>query len=172
MITFSVEFSASKAKHSISTYAMASLILALMTSIVAIGALGSIQNQIQGEAGNEYYEALQQIGWFRTGTPEGKKLFRYYWFIVSYEIAIVAAGIALAWSCHFNVMRTPLMGLFAVGTMLFIQASDAWVTGNDLEIMQSGVMKDRWRAGVAGFIMTATVNAVLVLVLGTDCPEC
>jgi hypothetical protein len=58
------------------------------------------------------------------------------------------------------------VGLFAVGTVLYIMAADAGM--KMLDATSSPYSKARVTATAAGAIATAAVNALLILALGCD----
>ncbi|EFJ50260.1 hypothetical protein VOLCADRAFT_104076 [Volvox carteri f. nagariensis] len=96
------------------------------------------------------------------------KLFRYYWFIICLEfVLIVGLGASLA-SNALAKTRLSWLGLFAVATLLYIQTTDTFLTLESITDDASGSIKHRVRTMVAGSIMTATVNAILIVALGTS----
>ncbi|GLC35507.1 hypothetical protein PLESTB_000200000 [Pleodorina starrii] len=95
-------------------------------------------------------------------------LFRYYWFIVIIELClIVGLGASLA-TTAFAKTRFSWLGLFAVATLLYIQMTDTFLTMQSVSDDMDGSIKHRVRTLVAGGIMTATVNCMLIIALGTN----
>ncbi|GIL75568.1 hypothetical protein Vretimale_15174 [Volvox reticuliferus] len=96
------------------------------------------------------------------------KLFRYYWFIICLEFVLIAGlGASLATNALAKT-RLSWLGLFAVATLLYIQTTDTFLTLESITDNNAGSIKHRVRTMVAGSIMTATVNAFLIIALGTS----
>ncbi|GIL64535.1 hypothetical protein Vafri_18428 [Volvox africanus] len=92
--------------------------------------------------------------------------FRYYWFIICLEaVLIFGLGIALAAGAYAKT-RLSWLGLFAVATLLYIQTSDAFLSVDSITADWGGQTKHRVRVMIAGSIMTAAVNCMLIVALG------
>lgn len=89
---------------------------------------------------------------------------------MSIEFFVVAAVLALAAMGKLDAYKNSFLGLAAVCTLLYIQASDSSLSylnalgdpGNDYYPLH------RLRTFCAGSIMTATANALLVIALGIN----
>lgn len=156
------------------------------TTIVAWGGLSSLQNTLHGYDRTVISYALSGVYGFTplasrnpdvgldsiTDPAEIKILaqdvFRYYWFHLSWNIIVVTALIVILALGKLPKFRGTLVGLFSVGTLLYIQASDAFLSANDNDVFLEDPRKDRMRTTVAGFIMTAALNAIMVLFLGWE----
>lgn len=59
------------------------------------------------------------------------------------------------------------IGMLAVATLLYIQATEAFLTGQDAaKVNNDTVITARTRTMVAGSIMTAVMNCFILIVLG------
>lgn len=98
------------------------------------------------------------------------KVFRFHWFIMSWELVMVALLAVATVTGKLNSMRTSLVGLFSISTLLFIEASNTFLTAESRSVtgseFQSGQPRNRLRTIIAGSIMTATMNAIIVAVIG------
>ena len=95
-------------------------------------------------------------------------MYRYYWFIVGFEIVLILAT-ALAHSLNkFRKYRFALIGLFIVATLLYIEMTYAFLTGKDATRYAVDELQDRANAMVAGCIMNATANFFFLLVAGWE----
>lgn len=127
---------------------------------VYLGGLASLQANCDTE---------DPATWALTNGLVCSKTYRLYWFYMSWEIFILVALGAVAASGKLANLRASMVGLFAVGTLLFIEASDTFLTaesGAYWEVDSSN--KNRLRTITAGSIMVAVVNAAAVLLLGLD----
>ncbi|GLC35504.1 hypothetical protein PLESTB_000200300 [Pleodorina starrii] len=96
--------------------------------------------------------------------------FRYHWFIIAIEFCLVVLlRVALA-SDGYTMIRLSLLGLFPVATLLYIQTADTFLRMGSLAADWEGSIKHRVRTIIAGSIMTATANCMLIFVLGLE-PE-
>eukprot|EP00197_Chlamydomonas_leiostraca_P013759 CAMPEP_0202865694 /NCGR_PEP_ID=MMETSP1391-20130828/6302_1 /ASSEMBLY_ACC=CAM_ASM_000867 /TAXON_ID=1034604 /ORGANISM="Chlamydomonas leiostraca, Strain SAG 11-49" /LENGTH=161 /DNA_ID=CAMNT_0049545561 /DNA_START=39 /DNA_END=524 /DNA_ORIENTATION=- len=138
-----------------STCLLLTAIAACATTIVAWGGLASLQDQFYG-------------GDLTAGTPPSIT-FRYYWFHCAWNTVVCAGLVYLLWTNMLAKYRGAVVGLFAVGTLLFIQGSDHFLTLRDDKLFDTGLQRDRLNTVVAGWIMTAALNALLVLGLGWVC---
>lgn len=143
-----------------SKYALPIAALGFAVWAVYLGGLASLQSTCD----------TQDLSSF--AVPNGlpcSKTYRLYWFYMSWEIVIIAALGAVAASGKLASMRASFVGLFAVGTLLFIDASNTFLTAQSMPIWDdSNPEKHRLRTTVAGSIMVAVVNAAAVLLLGIE----
>lgn len=63
-------------------------------------------------------------------------------------------------------MRISFVGLFAIGTLLYIEASNTFLTAQSVEYYDNGQPEHRIRTITAGSIMTALCNCFIILALG------
>lgn len=87
---------------------------------------------------------------------------------MSYEFAIIAGVVLAAISGKLGEMKASFLGLFAVGTLLYIQASNAFLTAQSVYHYQHDQQEHRVRTTVAGAIMTAVINCAMVFLLGMN----
>ncbi|KXZ42119.1 hypothetical protein GPECTOR_201g369 [Gonium pectorale] len=94
------------------------------------------------------------------------KVFRYYWFVVCIEAALIFGLAGALAAGAFAKTRLSWLGLFSVATLLYIQMTDAFLGVHSMSEDWEGQAKHRVRTMVAGSIMTATVNCFLIIALG------
>ncbi|GLI61845.1 hypothetical protein VaNZ11_004353 [Volvox africanus] len=138
--------------------------LVFCTWSVSLAGVASVQQQCTpgGWSGD-----LGRVNGLSGGLP-CMKLFRYYWFIICLEFVLIAGlGASLATNALAKT-RLSWLGLFAVATLLYIQTTDTFLTLESITDNENGSIKHRVRTMVAGSIMTATVNAILIVALGTS----
>jgi hypothetical protein len=85
---------------------------------------------------------------------------------MSFEFVLITAiGVA---SVTGNLTRTKLsfLGLFAVATLLYMEASNAFMSAQAVNYYTQGQQLHTIRTVTAGAIMTAVVNGLLVAALG------
>ena len=89
-------------------------------------------------------------------------------FVLCWNIVVCLIGLGALMAGKLPTLRKSLTGLFIVGTFLFIQASDAFLGASEIDnvTFQAESGRDRIRATVGAFIMTAAIDAALVLGLG------
>ncbi|KXZ47289.1 hypothetical protein GPECTOR_36g16 [Gonium pectorale] len=144
-----------------SSIVMGLVALVFCTWAVSLAGIASIQDKC--EPG--WSTALSGIAGFSSGLP-CMRLFRYYWFIVSLE-AVLIFGLAGALAAGaFAKTRSAWLGLFCVGTLLYIQMTNTFLTMQSQTDDSTDSIKHRVRTMVAGSIMTATVNCFLIIALG------
>lgn len=94
------------------------------------------------------------------------KAYRLPWFYMSWEIVVILLMVAAIASGKMNSMRSAFVGLFAVGTVLFIDVSNTMLDGQSNPYYQDGTPLHRIRTITAGAIMTALMNAIAIIVCG------
>ena len=95
-------------------------------------------------------------------------MYRYYWFIVGFEIVLILAT-ALAHSLNkFRKYRFALIGLFIVATLLYIEMTDSFLTGTEKSRYAVDELQDRANAMVAGCIINSVANFYFLLVAGWE----
>lgn len=141
------------------------LLLGLCTATVFIGGIGALQNECLGDDLNT--NGLDGIWGFSPLALSCKKVFRYYWFIVAFQFVIGAIGVyAVTFEGKLAKLRHSLLGLFIIGTLLFIYTSNAFLDVIEVPRFQTGTLRDRSKTAVAGAIMTAVLNAGVVAFSG------
>ncbi|KAG2483059.1 hypothetical protein HYH03_018042 [Edaphochlamys debaryana] len=134
--------------------------LCFCTWAVSLAGIASIQDKCEPSWG----DWLVQFNGFSYNLP-CSQLFRYYWFIVSLQFAlIVGLGVAAAGGMYSKT-RLSWLGLFSVVTLLYISMSDTFLSVQYVSDDQ-GSIKNRVRTMIAGSIMTATVDCMLLFALG------
>ncbi|GLC35437.1 hypothetical protein PLESTB_000207200 [Pleodorina starrii] len=135
--------------------------LVFCTWAVSLAGIASVQQQCT----SDWSSLLSGINGFTTGLP-CMSFFRYYWFIIVIEFClIVGLGVALA-SGAYAKTRLSWLGLFSVATLLYIQTADTFLSMDSLAADWEGSIKHRVRTMIAGSIMTATVNCMVIVALG------
>ncbi|EFJ46015.1 hypothetical protein VOLCADRAFT_105793 [Volvox carteri f. nagariensis] len=144
------------------------LTLAVAASTVFLGGLASLQNECHDDgvyAGNT--NLLTGVTGFSATTLTCKKIYRFYWFIVSFEYVIAAIGLyAVLVEGKLSCLKGSVMGLFVIGTLLFIYTSNSFLNILEVNLFQSETLRDRSKTAVAGAIITATLNALTVFAAG------
>lgn len=141
--------------------------LTFCTWAVYLGGLASLQSDCDAEQ-------LSSVGgvWGLSSGLPCSKVFRFHWFIMSWEVVMVALLAVAAVTGKLNSMRTSFVGLFSIGTLLYIEASNTFLTAQSRgvtgDFFQSGQSEHRLRTTIAGAIMTATMNAIIVAVVGVN----
>ncbi|KAG2452361.1 hypothetical protein HYH02_003383 [Chlamydomonas schloesseri] len=145
-----------------STIIMGVAVLAFCTWAVSLAGIASVQD----ECTPQWSDMIgSRVNGFSTGLA-CYTFFRYYWFIVCLEFALIVGLAGVLASSAFAKFRNSLLGLICVATLLYIQMSDASLTLDSLTAEADGQVKNRVRTWIAGSIMTATVNCFLIIVLG------
>lgn len=137
--------------------------LVFCTWAVSLAGIASIQQQCV----SPWSDTLQYINGFSAGLP-CMSLFRYYWFIVCLEAALIFGLAGALAAGAFAKTRLSFLGLFAVATLLYIQMTDTFLSMQSITDDSTGSLKHRVRTMVAGCIMTATVNCFLLMGLGVS----
>ena len=93
-------------------------------------------------------------------------------FIMSYEFVVVVALAVLVAMGKLSQFKTSFLGLFAVGTLLYIETTNAFLTAESVDYYQSGQPQNMMRTTVAGALMTAVVNCFIIIALGMEDAPC
>jgi len=93
-------------------------------------------------------------------------IYRQSWFIMSYEISMLILVALSMLTGLYKKAHIPLMGLFSVALMLYINSSNQLLNGEMLDYYENGAQLHRIRTMTAGSIMTATCNGFMIIVLG------
>jgi len=112
------------------------------------------------------------------------KVFRYYWFIISYEVVCIF-GLAYALSVGiYGKTRLAFLAMFAVAvcmysrdataniaSLLYMQTADTSLAVENIAYYEDGQPVHRGRTLTAGSIMTAVADLLIVFVLGLEDSE-
>lgn len=171
------------------TWAVSLAGLAALQSSCNAGSLGGLLGDTSSTTGLSGGAGAQASNAVRTGgLPNGgslafvhgfsgvlpcTKVYRFYWFIVAFELVVLAAAAAnLLWIHRTRAMWT---GFFAILTMLYFIGCDAFLSAESVPTYSgtTGINNpnpdlNRIRATTAGFIMTAIMNIALMVAIGTD----
>jgi len=96
------------------------------------------------------------------------KVFRYYWFIISYEIVIIFALAYVLATKKYEATRLAFLALYGVASLLYMQTADTALAIENVSNYQNDQPLHRGRTLTAGAITTAVLNLVLVFVLGLE----
>ncbi|GIL79717.1 hypothetical protein Vretifemale_9006, partial [Volvox reticuliferus] len=144
------------------------LSLAVAASTIFIGGLAALQNECHDDAlykGNT--NDLRGVAGFSAIALTCKKIYRFYWFIVSFEYVVAAIGFyAVLVEGKLAALKGSVQGLFIIGTLLFIYTSNSFLNVLEVPLFQSETLRDRSKTAVAGAIITATLNALTVFATG------
>lgn len=126
---------------------------------VYLGGLASLQSQCADD-GTSNMVGVDGIN----GSLPCHKVYRLYWFFASWEIFVIVAIAGAAATGRIMRLTNAFMGLLAVATIMFILASNTFLSALDQD--PEGTMKNRIRTITAGSIMVATMNSIAILALG------
>jgi hypothetical protein len=87
---------------------------------------------------------------------------------VAFEFVIVAGLVASLAAGFYHRTRLSFLGLVSIAALLYIQATDSFLTAESVSRYDGGSLLHRARTTTAGFLMTAVANAALVIVLGLE----
>jgi chloride channel 7 len=133
--------------------------LVFATWVVSLAGLASLQAKCSATS-------YLGVRGFNAGILPCSKIYRYYWFIVAFEFLLIC-GLALSTiTGMLRKSRLSWLGLFAVATLLYIQATDSFLTAESIGRYKHGQLKHRARTATAGFLMTAIANILTVVALG------
>mmetsp|Transcript_36545 Transcript_36545/g.81344 ORF Transcript_36545/g.81344 Transcript_36545/m.81344 type:complete len:192 (+) Transcript_36545:86-661(+) len=146
--------------------------LGFATWAVYLGGLASLQSQCVSEDVNQPEGAghLAGVYGFSAGLSNCMRLYGYYWFIMVVEFVLITAIGLVAVKGSVSQLQNAFLGLFAVATLLYINACNAFISAQSVDWYTWGAQADRIRAVTAGAIMTAVVNGFMVFALGVK-PE-
>jgi hypothetical protein len=82
------------------------------------------------------------------------------------EFALIAFLLITVASGYLHHWRMAIVGLFSIATVLFIDTTNTFLNAQQLPQYQGGQWRNRLRTLIAGALMTATVNALIVLFAG------
>jgi hypothetical protein len=127
---------------------------------VFTGGLSSMQYNCDNDGINVFY--LNNL--IPSDDITCKNVYRQSWFIMSYEIVILMMFALVSQ----KKMRMAFIGLFSVALMLYIDSSNQLLNAEFIEYYKykSDSQLHRIRTMTAGSIMTATLNAFMIIVLG------
>jgi len=141
-------------------------VLAFCCWCVYLGGLAAVQ----ANCGNEpaFYSDLGY-----SGQPSCGHVLSYWWFIMAMEFVVLLAVIALSAGGTIAFSRLALLGLVTVMFVLFIQAAQYFTNlyWNTPAYNNDEAPNHRFRTLVAGAIMTAVANGLLLIALGTIDPR-
>jgi len=148
--------------------------LVFCTWAVSLGGLASLQDNCNdatvAAAGSNLLgtAGLAGVRGISASVLDCTKVYRYYWFIISYEIVIIF-GLAYALATGiYATTRLAFLSLFAVASLLYMQTADTSLAIENINIFTVEQPLHRGRTLTAGSITTAVLNVVLVFVLGLE----
>jgi hypothetical protein len=154
-------------------YVLPTIALVFCTWAIYMGSLASMQHicvsmNDADQATYGFAGGIVGIAGFTVYNNNCREVFGFWWFVMSYEFIIVLAVGAAATQPSFPKFKNSFLGLFAVATILYIQAAYAFYNASALTYYNIGSGLQTIRTIVAGSIMTAVANGFLVIVLGID----
>lgn len=135
------------------------LALVFCTWAVSLAGLASLQAECS--AGS-----YLGVRGFSAGLLSCRKIYRYYWFIVAFEFLLIAGLAASLATGLYRRARMAWVGLFAIAALLYIQATDSFLTAESVNRYKSGSLEHRARTATAGFLMTVVANLFVLIALG------
>lgn len=130
------------------------------TWAVYLGGLAALQSGCDSSTGFGSYGLVNDV-------LPCMKAYRLYWFYMAWEAVILTMMVCAIVTGTMHKMRPAFVGLFAIATVLFIEASNTFLNGQSNQYYQSGQNLHRIRTITAGAIMTALMNAIAVIAIGT-----
>lgn len=96
-------------------------------------------------------------------------VFRFFWFIAAWEfVVIVAALVTAPMRAGLHYSRAFWVGMFAISTVLFMLASDAFLTGVSAVDTFGISAQRRMQTAAAGAIISTVANVFVLLAIGTE----
>lgn len=136
--------------------------LAFATWVVSLAGIASLQSHCGDDVSLPFTTS--------SGFTSCSKALRYDWFIVWFQFfVILVAGAAVATGSGRKGLkgRTAAVGLLSVTALLYIWATNTYFIYND----NLGDL-DKWgtqiKVSMAGFLMTAAVDLLMILALGWE----
>ena len=87
---------------------------------------------------------------------------------MSIEFVLIVGVVAAIVMGSFSRFRLSFLGLFSVATLLYMEASNAFLSAQSVTYYNQGQQLHTIRTVTAGAIMTAVVNGLLIIALGMD----
>jgi hypothetical protein len=142
------------------------LVLVFCTWAVSLGGLAALQNSCyHGDIPRGILSLAP--GMTDRQIAGCRQIYRFFWFVVIFEFfTIVATAIAIATPATLRSARMSLLGLYAVLTVLYLNMTNSFYSGLSIGYYRTGDRFARDRAMVAGCLMTAIVNILLIILLG------
>lgn len=140
--------------------------LAFATWAVYLGGLAAVQSDCDTD------NALTRPVVMALSIP-CSKAYRIWWFYMALEFVLFVTLAMTVVSGKVPQWRMSIIGLFAIATVLFIETSNDWLNAlqmpaydSESPLYQGNTVRTRVRTLVAGAIMTATVNGLIVAMAG------
>lgn len=136
---------------------------------VFLGGLASLQHQCHERPASQYVDGVMNLGsidGFSAGIADCHNVFQFWWWIIALEFVLLVSLIATSGAGKGFLGRHTFLGLFVVATVLYILASHVFLQTMSLEYFHQGGLLKRARATIAGAILTAIANFVMIMVLG------
>jgi len=142
--------------------------LVFCTWAVSIAGLASLQNGCNEDPAG----VMAGVEKFSSPMLTCGKLYRYWWFVVSFEIVSIIGLVIANLLGAVRSQKASWAGIFSVLLLLYISMADAFLTAQDLPVSNATATSvGRARVITAGSIMTCVANAFIVLALGTESAE-
>lgn len=127
--------------------------------VVHLAGVGSLQERCQ-----------EDIGTIPTAMP-CSRVYRYDWFILSAQFALMAAvGASMLRYGVERLATASYASFYTVLTVLYIIGADRLLGMASVDWFEEGEQMDRLRTAAAGAIMTATLDCVVLLALTLTSP--
>lgn len=112
---------------------------------------------------------LNSVHGFSANVLPCSTVFRFFWFIAAWEFVVVlAALITTPMRAGLHITRPFWVGMFAISTVLFMLASDAFLSGVSAVDGVNNSAVRRMQTTAAGAILTTVANVFLLLAIGTE----
>ena len=85
---------------------------------------------------------------------------------MSFQFVMIMAIVIATVSGHFSRFRLSFLGLFSIATLLFMEASNAFMSAQSITWYQIAPQLHTIRSVTAGAIMSAVCNGFIVIALG------
>jgi hypothetical protein len=133
---------------------------------VFLGGLAALQHSCSDDDTGFGTADLGLVDGFSGNALPCSNVYRFWWFIVAFEFVLVVLLALTAIGGKAFSTRGAFIGLFAVATMLYILAAQAFLTMLSVSSYKHGSAVHKTRAATAGAIMTAFCNCLLLIALG------
>ncbi|KIZ04425.1 hypothetical protein MNEG_3536 [Monoraphidium neglectum] len=96
------------------------------------------------------------------------ELFGYYWWIVIFELALLASLAGALYAGCTEKVRTPLVGVLVVVSSLWFQMTDSFLALEGVGNYADGQPLHRARTMGAGCVATGLLNLLMIVAIGSD----
>lgn len=153
----------------------ATIALAFVSLIVSLGSLASLEEACMDDAnGGAGYGATRGFA-SAVLTCEKvlgfSKVYRFYWFLDFIQLSFLFNTAVVLSFNQFRRYKVAILSIFTVTTLLYIEATDAFLTGTEMPRYHVDELQDRAWSKVAGCIMVCISNFLFLIVAALEDEE-